>query len=174
MVIEAVAINVKNLSIHLVPELPSSIEDRIQNRLGWEVYDRNNECTGVKSISQDASIVSTSEEIKALCVGSYGENYESIRSIGDAIKGVAKILKIKAVTRKLAKNVCIAAIVCESLPIKIKNPESINYKYRKDNSLEVEYGPGKFPDFSDNFYKHIHSKVFEFPEEFPEKLFYVS
>jgi len=160
MIKETVAIAWKDdVSVHLVPELPDSIENRIKHTLpDWKIFSRSDDYTTLRSESQNASIVSGSKETKAMCIGIYGENFKSIKAIGEAIKKVAKVSKRDDILTKLRERTCEASISCEAIPIKVKHIATFTYQAVPERNLTVVGYAGTFYQFSNNFYKHEFSK----------------
>lgn len=165
MIKESVNLNFEGISIHLVPELPTLIEERIQSRLnGWKITHRDDDVTLILSNIQRASIASDSRKIKAVCIGPYIGNFESIKSVGEAIKEVANISKRRDVTRRLSEKSYEFAILCEALPIKEPEIKASNAAYSvvPERNLTVVGYFGNFYNFLNNFYKHTFPKMFKF------------
>jgi len=160
MVKETVAIAWKDMSIHLVPELPTSVDDKIKRLSpGWEI-NRDDQCTLLKN--QRVYVASDSRETRAICIREYGGNLPSIRSIGNIIKNVATVSKRKDVPEKLAESVCGIAITCEALPIEVRPIGTFSYTpYPEKNLIVIAYR-NNFHSFSNNFYKHVFAKAFTF------------
>jgi len=157
MVKETVVISFKR-AIH-IPELPPSIEERIERYCNWKVLERNDEYMTLRSKKENASIVSSLKEIRSACIGEYGKNYKPIKSIEKAIKGVTKVSKIDL---ELGKCLCAAAITCEAIPTKVRNLNNLTYTPVPERNLIIVPYVGAFNGFPSNFYKHTHSKAFKF------------
>ena len=164
MVIERVKIVWNGVSSHLVPELPSSVEERIRYALqDWEILKRTNDITLIKSKTQKASFISDKEETRAMCQGYYGGNSDSIKDLGKAIKKVAEIAKMDSVLTALRENNCGVAIICDALPNKVNPIYDVVYTANSEKNITVAGFFGNYYDFSSSFYDHVYSKKFEFP-----------
>jgi len=116
------------MSIHFPPELPVKLEEEIYSLApGFEVLKNDDDVTLIRSKSKRVSIISDSEVIKALCIGTYGDNLESIRTIGNAIKQIALFSKRNDVSKKLEEVTCDAVITYDDIPIRIVKSESFVY-----------------------------------------------
>jgi hypothetical protein len=160
MVKEVVSIAWKDMSIYIVPELPTSVDDIIKRHIpSWEIS-RFDDATKISNPKSKAYIISDSKETRAMCMGEYGKNFKNLKDIGVAIKKVAEVSKRTDIQDKLSKNICSTAIVCEALPIGIAPVNNLEYKTR-GNRTEVRY-LSTFYQFLNDFYRHIYSKTFSF------------
>ena len=170
MVKETVRLVWKDMSIHIPPEVPLSLGYQIKYLApGWNILNipdnsmSSDDYTLIRSIAQRASIVSSSKETRAICIGHYGKNLESIKIIGDTIKKVANFSKRKDVPRKLAEENCEASIHCESLPTEVKVIGNVYYEIFPSNNLTAIGCFDNFYNFS-NKYEHVFSKMFRFKD----------
>ena len=167
MVKEYVEIFLKDIGAHVPPEFPKSLDEELERTFpDWEVYEKNDDKTSIRSKERNAVIITTSKETTCKCNGNYGENLESLKTIGKVIKTIGEFSKRKDIKRKLVENDCIVEIIYGAVPLRDPNfviDSNIDcLVFEKINVTTLKY-ESKFYKFLDK-YKFKFSRMFKFPD----------